>query len=576
MPQNNIHVLTKDPQLSQDLLSCLHSYHYECLSELSLSDPSINCILIVDLATYTLEQQDKLCQTIAEQSLYQFVIYILEVEQAPPKDLKHICALIWRPLRDYEVKQRIELVLQHIEHVPQFDFYQVFEKHHAIMLLIDPQRGQIVDANPAASRFYGYSRHTLKQMSLHHINQLNQEQIKLEMKKAQEQEVNYFTFVHRLANGELRTVEVHSTPLDIQGQQLLFSIIHDITRRTQTEKALQQSEEQYRKLFQLAPIGIGVVSIAGKIMAFNDEILRPGGYKRAQVLDLNSVTDLYYDPAESKQVYAEFCKQGQVIGREIRVRHSQEGYYDAVLTMAPIQFENQVCLLILLEDITQRKQQELQIQKSLEEREVLLREIHHRVKNNFQVMISLLNLQMRKLGPHSNINAIEQSRNRIRSIALFHERLYHSSSLVDLNFADYLKYLAHEIHVSNPNYQSVKLSFDLQDVFLNIDQATPCGLLSNELLSNAFRFAFASPWQGEAEIKVILKRNQDEVILQIADNGQGLGSALENTELQGLGLYLTQQLVRQLEGNWQVLPQAGTCWHIRFPLQAYQYKQEWI
>jgi PAS domain S-box-containing protein len=129
-------------------------------------------------------------------------------------------------------------------------FRNMFEEHLAVMLLIDPDNSQIVDANPAAARFYGYTREELRKMKITDINQLRPAQAAVEMRKALNKERNRFVFKHRLANGEIRTVEVNTAPIDINTRKILFSIIHDITARKQAEEALQASEQRYRTLFE--------------------------------------------------------------------------------------------------------------------------------------------------------------------------------------------------------------------------------------------------------------------------------------------------------------------------------------
>jgi PAS domain S-box-containing protein len=124
----------------------------------------------------------------------------------------------------------------------------LFERHHAVMLLIEPDSGKIIDANLAASRFYGYTRNQLSSMNISEINQLNPDEIAHERKLAKNEERNYFIFPHRLAGGEARTVEVHSTPIDINGQLLLFSIIHDITDRKRAEEGLKRYQENLEEL----------------------------------------------------------------------------------------------------------------------------------------------------------------------------------------------------------------------------------------------------------------------------------------------------------------------------------------
>ena len=184
-------------------------------------------------------------------------------------------------------------------------FRSMFERHQAIMLLIAPDSGAIIDANEAAVRFYGHSSAELRRMTIQGINCLPHEQVTQEMKLAAAENRNYFIFPHQLASGEVRTVEVHSTPIDVTGQPLLFSIIHDVTDRIRTEAALQKREEQFRNLFEHAPLGIFHSSLDGRMIAANPALAQMLGYATPEEL-LAAISDMtiqiYVDPELRPQV----------------------------------------------------------------------------------------------------------------------------------------------------------------------------------------------------------------------------------------------------------------------------------
>lgn len=495
------------------------------------------------------------------------VVLVLDSDSAPPEALlEPPLELLWRPLRPSEMHHRLRLLAgRTLRSSAAEGFRQVFERHHAMMLLINPASGQIVDANPAASRFYGHSRDALRRMRIQQINQLADAEVEQEIHKAHAEVANVFTFVHRLANGELRTVEVHSTPVEIEGQHLLFSILHDITSRRLAEEALRQSEEQYRQLFDLVPIGISVTSPDGRLLAFNEAMLQAGACKREDINSHSRAIDFYADPNQRPAVLERFRRDGFINRMEIHFRRLDGSTYPGLLTMAPIGFGGMPCMLVLIEDITERKRKDERIQKALNEREVLLREIHHRVKNNFQVIISLLNMQSRKLQDTVAVEPLIEMRNRIRSMALIHERIYHTDSLADVDFGDYLQYLTRELF--SPTIlqgHQIRLVFHLEQVLLDIDQAIPCGLLVNELLTNAFKYAFPPDWQGSREVEVRLAEQQGMVLLEVSDTGIGLPEAIDPEQPQSLGMQLIRQLVRQLEGSWTLTRSGGTVWTIRF------------
>jgi len=176
----------------------------------------------------------------------------------------------------------------------QYDarFRMLFEESGSIMLLIEPSGGVIVDANQAASAFYGYTRDRLIGLPISQINTLPSEETALERERALREERNYFNFRHRLACGEERDVEVHSSPIDVDGRQLLFSIVHDVSARTRAEAQLRDSEERYRATFQQAAVGIIHTAIEGKFLRCNARFAEIIGYPLEEVgsLSIQQVT----------------------------------------------------------------------------------------------------------------------------------------------------------------------------------------------------------------------------------------------------------------------------------------------
>ena len=166
-------------------------------------------------------------------------------------------------------------------------FRLAFEKHSAIMLLINPASGIILEANQAAVIFYGYPANKLCGMSIEQINRLTPEQLKTQRLKALENKQNMFIFEHTLANGNIRTVEVHSTPIDWEGGQVLFSIIHDITERAWLEKGLSAMAVRYQTILETANDGIHILDTQGKLVEANEEFCRMLGYSREEIMQLN-------------------------------------------------------------------------------------------------------------------------------------------------------------------------------------------------------------------------------------------------------------------------------------------------
>jgi PAS domain S-box-containing protein len=216
------------------------------------------------------------------------------------------------------------------------------------------------------------------------------------------------------------------------------------------------------------------------------------------------------------------------------------------------------------QDITQQKQADDKIRASLQEKEVLLQEIHHRVKNNLGIVSGLLQMQCRRTQDAQATAILRDSQNRIASIALVHEKLYRSEELADIDFAQYIPDLTTHLFDSyNISSNRVRLNIQVENASLNIEKAIPCGLIINELVSNALKYAFPDKQVGEIQVK-FYQESGVNLILIIRDNGVGLSAEFDRTKTKTLGLTLVQGLVKQLRGNLDINSQQGTEFKITF------------
>lgn len=216
-------------------------------------------------------------------------------------------------------------------------------------------------------------------------------------------------------------------------------------------------------------------------------------------------------------------------------------------------------------ELVERKRAEEKIQISLREKDVLLKEIHHRVKNNLQVISSMLSLQSGYLDDEAVLTIFQDSKNRVRSMALIHEKLYQSDNLALVDFGDYCENLAMYL-VRFYNKGQVQLKVDAEPVYLGIDTAVPCGLILNELVSNALKHAFPDGCNGQIAIS-LQKETKNQVIMSIVDNGVGLPPDLEVFNTPSLGLQLVRALVEQLGGDWQIHRTNGRRFDIKCPVK---------
>jgi two-component sensor histidine kinase len=216
-------------------------------------------------------------------------------------------------------------------------------------------------------------------------------------------------------------------------------------------------------------------------------------------------------------------------------------------------------------ELAEREAAESRLLESLHEKEVLLKEIHHRVKNNLQVIYSLLSLQTRRAADPATLDVLVDSQNRIRSMALIHEKLYQSADLANIDFSEYLSSLAGHLCRSYADTGcQVKLQVNAAHVRLGIDAAVPCGLIASELISNALKHAFVGRELGLLSVAV---RNSDTGVVElvVADDGVGLAADAAGERSSSLGMQLVRGLVRQLDGSLTVENGRGARFVVSFP-----------
>jgi len=203
---------------------------------------------------------------------------------------------------------------------------------------------------------------------------------------------------------------------------------------------------------------------------------------------------------------------------------------------------------------------------SLNEKDALLKEVHHRVKNNMQVVSSLLNLQLDFLSDEQARPFILDTQSRIAAMALVHEKLYQSTDLARVDFADYLRELTENIvGTYSSAARDVSFVLEAEDILLGIDTAVPCGLLVNELISNAYKHGLSG---GHGTVTVTLRRDlAGRILLRVADTGRGLPAGIDLEKTESLGMQLVYILMRQLDGTLDVesAPGRGTCFTLTLP-----------
>jgi PAS domain S-box-containing protein len=339
-------------------------------------------------------------------------------------------------------------------------------------------------------------------------------------------------------------------------------------------RELQLSEERFRLLVEgVRDYAIFMLDPAGHVVTWNSGAARIKGYQTEEILGRHFAC--FYLPEEVAAGHpgrelARAAASGLFEEEGWRVRKDGSRFM-AHVVIRPVYDDagRHLGYSKVTRDITERNLAKAQELEALR-REMLLKEIHHRVKNNLQVISSLLYLQSNSISDHGTMQRLQESQSRVKSIALIHEKLYRSTDLENLDFAEYVCDLVSELQRTYQTYhQSVTVQTEIAEVRLGIDTAVPCGLIINELVSNALKHGFP-PGRG-GQVAVTLRPAAERTyLLTVRDNGVGFPRGFDWRQSKSLGLNLVCDLTKQLEGHVEVHSDGGTAFEIRFAELQYK------
>ena len=463
------------------------------------------------------------------------------------------------------------------------------------MFMLDTE-GHIANWNSGAERVHGYQAEEIigKHLSCFHTP----EQIE---RGAPERELKIATDAGRFEdenwrvrkNGSWFWANVVITPVrDSSGQPIGFiKVTRDLTER-------KRAEEQFRLAIEASPTGMITVDHQGKITLVNGQVEKLFGYSRQELIG-QPVESLI--PERFRKQHLDY-RSGFVAsprarpmgaGRDLYGLRKDGSEVPIEIGLNPIETQGGKFVLAAVVDITERKRAEhernvlveklqsfnslleeqvrartAELTRTLREREVLLQEIHHRVKNNLQVISSLIHMQSRNLEESSGREALEECQGRIQAIALIHEKLYQSKDYANIPFSEYARSLAENVfHATEAPSQNVHLELAIEDCAIGVDKAIPCGLILNELISNARKHAF--PGERSGKIRVELAKTEDRRLkLAVCDDGTGLPEGIDVASGGSLGLHLVRMLTKQIDGELKVETIDGTCFRVELPMEV--------
>ena len=324
----------------------------------------------------------------------------------------------------------------------------------------------------------------------------------------------------------------------------------------------------FRLVLESSPSVLIVVAEDGRISLVNTQAEKVFGYSREELLG-QSIEILVPQRFRSHHAgllatfFARPSARAMGGGRDLVGTRKDGSEVPIEIGLSPLQVGAGQFVLVSIIDITERKRSADKIAKSLQEKEILLREIHHRVKNNLQVISSLLIMQAGSVEDQDTVAKLQETEHRVNCMAMIHEQLYGQDEISSIDFAEYTRTLTQVLRSSYTKSPFVQCRVDASPIELTIDQAIPCGLILNELLTNAFKYACKN--EQTAVIAITLSSDANGVSLTVSDQGPGLPPGFDWDHSRSLGLKIVRALTKQIKGQLEVGGPPGASFALRFP-----------
>jgi len=433
----------------------------------------------------------------------------------------------------------------------------------------DPLNSKIIYVNKAFEEFTGYSSGYAigRKPTFLHGPQTSQRVLNQIEQKVKNHESLRVEFINYKKDGTPYWVELDMSPFPSpeKNYEYWVGINRDITQRKRAEQKLEENEKRYRAFAELSFDAIFEVDLDGIIKNCNKRACEMFGYSREELIGMNTrelrpdeyqgtVSDIDASVTTGDEAWERMYrkKDGTLLPTEIHTKLYQVG--------------GEKRLIAYVRDNSVHKEYEDTIRKSLKEKETLLAEVHHRVKNNLAIISGLLEMQAFNTEDEQLLDKLSESQSRIHSIAMVHEQLYSSDSFSEIALDKYIDDLVKKIIDSMSDTQKeIRVNKNMESIHLKVSQAVPCGLLLNELITNSYKHAFTNRDKGQ--IDITLQRHDHTIALSVADNGRGLPDGFSMEEQSSLGMTLIETLIMQLDGDLEISSQDGARFEITFEIE---------
>lgn len=390
-------------------------------------------------------------------------------------------------------------------------------------------------------------------------------------------EKRQFTLIYRIktsTNVEKWVWEKGIGVFDSNGELIfLEGFITDITSRKLSEENLKESKEKYRTIIDTAGEAILLYDTRGTVLEINQRALELFAFKKEEIIGkplIKLLPKLKINKKEALMAFKDVMMGKQISKTEWTFTNKNDEEKVVVAHYTRLKKDKKtIGLTLLLEDITERKKAENEIIRSLEEKEVLLKEIHHRVKNSLQIIDSLLSLQSAQIETPNDLELFRESRNRVKVLSHLYETLYNSKDLVNLYIPEYIGKIIYNLTSTyNISSDKIEIQTEISNISLSIETSMPMGIIITEIISNSIKYSFPGDLKGKITIK--LEKENEKFILTITDNGVGLGKDFDVENTDTLGLKLVYLLAEQLDAHIELDTTYGNTFKIIFKELKYQ------
>lgn len=466
--------------------------------------------------------------------------------------------------RDVTPEKRAEKELRESE-----KRYRLLVENAQVGILLINREGEVIDINPKFLEMAGSkSEEKSRKVNMLKSPRVMESGFTGEFKRCLETGESISAERSYLSQwGKKTWSQFHLTPIkDDEGSvRNVLATFSDITYRKRMDEAIKESEEKFREVFNNANDAVYLHEVVdgmpGRYIEVNDVACSMLGYKREKLLEMTPENISSKKEDEIRSIIMELLRDGS---KTFESEHltCNGGRISVEVSSHTFKLQNRMVVVSVARDISQWKAAEKLVKDSLREKELLLKEVHHRVKNNLMVISSILNLQSRYIDDEEARSMMRDSQSRARSMAIIHEKLYSCKDLKRINFGEYIESITEDLFNTYSTTSRVSLNMDVDYLMLDINTSLPLGLIVNELVSNSLKYAFPDDRNGCVTVRFHM--DHDTYILEVGDDGVGLPEDLDIVHAESMGMELISSFIQQLKGEMELRRRNGTWFRIRF------------